>query len=157
MWVSKIESVLSIIFHKIYGSACIQLTHLSYHDAVSDDALYVFLYSYQSFIFRKYDVFNIITQHWNRIGYWNSPTRDSWKIYDITLPIVILYVYLYLQAILVWLLQRQGCGVWTQIIQMYTLKYGTDTNQISCNWDHKNYNNYAGMYYIDICHKQGAM
>ena len=30
--VSKIKSILSVIFHAIYGTLCIQLTHLSYDD-----------------------------------------------------------------------------------------------------------------------------
>ena len=30
--VSKIKSILSIIFHAIYGAVCIQFTHFSYDD-----------------------------------------------------------------------------------------------------------------------------
>ena len=45
--VSKIMSVLSIIFRAIYGAVCIQLTHFSFDDCEKQwYVLYVFLYSY---------------------------------------------------------------------------------------------------------------
>ena len=55
-YVSKSNSVLSVIFHAIYGAICIQLTHLVY---------LFWLWEYMNFILlsssnRKYDPFAIV-------------------------------------------------------------------------------------------------
>ena len=87
-WMFKIKSVFLIIYHSIYGTWCIQLTHYSYDDCVNTCTLSYYLHQIGSMT------------HLSslRVMSWNNGTHCM-SVYILISLCIVLYGFLYINSL----------------------------------------------------------